>query len=54
MLVISEFRPKIIIICDFWAKKLPNSRMVPFIGSKFEGKELLHLINSSRQVLILY
>ena len=30
--VFSEFRPKNIMISDFWAKKLPNRGMARFFG----------------------
>ena len=41
MLVICEFRPKNIMIRDFWAKKLLKSRMKLFKGSEFDREKRL-------------
>ena len=51
--MISELKPKNIMISDFGAKKIPNTGMAHFIVSESEGKKLYQLINSSRQVLFL-
>ena len=51
----SEFRPKNIMMSDFGAKKLHNriAEWCVLSVSEFDGKKLFHLVNASRQVLIL-
>ena len=40
--MICEFRPKNIMISDFWAEKLHNSGMAHFISyNKFDGKKAI-------------
>ena len=50
--MISEFRPKNIMIHTFWEKKLQNSGMAHF--SEFDGKKLFNLVNASRPVFNFY
>ena len=44
--MIREFRPKFIIISDFWSKKIPKKRsdVSSLTVSEFDGIVLLHFV----------